>query len=219
MTAAGRPHLLGAVLAGGASTRFGAPKWRVQLAGQTLGERAVAALRPSTAQVVAISSDPEVASLGVEVRADLVAGQGPLGGIRTALVWAAERSLAGAFVLACDLPLVTAPLVQALVSAWQGSDAVVTVGPAGSEPLCALYSLTALPRIESALERGELSPSRLLMSELEVHRLAMEVARDASGIQAPFLNVNTRADWELAEELLRRTPRSGLAGSADAYHM
>jgi molybdopterin-guanine dinucleotide biosynthesis protein A len=210
---------LGAVLAGGASLRFGEPKWRVDVAGETMGARAIAALRPSTAQVVAISGDPAVASLGVEVRPDLVAGQGPLGGVRTALVCASERALDGAFVLACDLPLVTASLVHAIVAAWRTEDVVVTTGPAGAEPLCALYSLTALPGIERALARGELSPSRLLEDDLDVRRLSLEEARAAAGVEDPFLNVNTRADRARAEDLLRRTIRAGLAGSSDAYHM
>jgi molybdopterin-guanine dinucleotide biosynthesis protein A len=210
--------VLGAVLAGGASTRFGEPKWRVPVAGVAMGARAVEALRPCAQAVVAIASDPQVTSLGVEVRADLVAGDGPLGGIRTALEWARERSLGGAFVLACDLPLVTASLVRALTRAWRGEDVVVVSGGGGAEPLCALYSVAALAPVAAALERGQRSPSRLL-DDLHVRRLAPEDARRAAGVDDPFLNVNTRAARDLAEELLSRTRPGGLAGSAGRYHM
>jgi molybdopterin-guanine dinucleotide biosynthesis protein A len=109
--------------------------------------------------------------------------------------------------------------VHAIVAAWRTEDVVLTAGPAGAEPLCALYSVTALPGIERALSRGELSPSRMLNGALDVRRLSLEEARDAAGVGDPFLNVNTRADRAKAEELLRRTSAAGLAGSQDAYHM
>jgi molybdopterin-guanine dinucleotide biosynthesis protein A len=212
------PRLLGAVLAGGASSRFGTPKWRVAVAGQSMGARAVAALTPSTARVVAISYDPEVAGLGIEVRGDVSPGLGPLGGIQTALAWAQDLGLQGAVVLACDLPLVNASLVRELVTEWRGEDAVFTAGPAGAEPLCALYAAAALPAIDDALARGDPSPSRLL-SGLNSRRLPMARARRAAGLENPFLNVNTKEEWAAADRTLRERDGSGAAGSLRHYHM
>jgi molybdopterin-guanine dinucleotide biosynthesis protein A len=216
-----RARVLGAVLAGGASSRFGAPKWRVPVAGQTMGARAVAALAPSCARVVAISSDPAVAELGVEVRPDVESGQGPLGGIRTALSWARELSLEGAIVLACDLPLVSAPVVRALFDEWQEEDTVVPEGAGGAEPLCAIYAIRILPIVEAALAAGELSPSRLLR-ELHPRRLSLERARRASGFEDPFLNVNTKETCAMAEELLReqvQASTTALATPRGPHHM
>ena len=199
--------LLGAVLAGGASRRFGSPKWSAELAGRSMGARAVAALEPNTRVVVAISSDPAVAGLGVDVRPDLLPGNGPLGAIHTALACAAERSLEGAFLLACDLPLVDAELVRALIDAWDGEDAVVPSGARGPEPLCALYGVSLLAEVERALAHGELAVHRLL-ARARVCGFATERARALSGIEDPFLNVNTREDHARAElALARRAPQ------------
>jgi molybdopterin-guanine dinucleotide biosynthesis protein A len=83
-----RERVLGIVLAGGASARFGSPKWSAELAGRSLGARAVAALEPNTARVGVVANDPSLRALGVEVRADLEPGKGPLGALHTALAWA-----------------------------------------------------------------------------------------------------------------------------------
>lgn len=195
------PELLGVVLAGGASSRFGSPKWRAPLAGVPMGARAVAALVPHTKRVVAVASDPSVASLGVEVWPDLEPGQGPLGAIRTALTGARELSLAGVFVLACDLPLVGSELVRALIEAARSGEVVVPLGPTGLEPLCAIYPESVLPAAEAALVRGDLSPRRLLGS-LPVRTFTLERSRAVSGLQDPFLNVNTHERRMLAEAAL-----------------
>jgi molybdenum cofactor guanylyltransferase len=196
---------LGAVLAGGRSSRFGSPKWRAPLAGAPMGARAVAALAPHTARVIAVASDPSVAALGVEVWPDLEPGQGPLGGIRTALAGARDLSLAGVFVLACDLPLAGAALVRALIDAAGEDEAVVPLGPSGAEPLCALYRVSALPAVEAALRRGERSPRRLIET-LSVRTFPLDRSRTVTGLQDPFLNVNTSERHALAEAALGEGP-------------
>jgi molybdopterin-guanine dinucleotide biosynthesis protein A len=186
-----------------------------------MGARAVAALVPSCATVVAISSDPAVAELGVEVRRDVESGQGPLGGIRTALAWARDLSLDAAIVLACDLPLVSAPLVRALLDEWAGEDAVVPEGAGGAEPLCAIYAARILPVVEATLVAGELSPSRVTL-KLGTRRMSLEQARRAAGVDDPFLNVNTRETCAMAEELLRKQSQAtttALATPRGPHHM
>jgi len=200
---AGASRLLGAVLAGGASARFGSPKWSAMVLGQTMGARAVAALAPHTSRVVAISGDPDIVSLGLQARADLHPGRGPIGGIHTALAWAHELSMAGVVVLACDLPLVTADVVGAIVGAWAGEAVVAPMGLRGPEPLCALWSVGALPHVEAAANGAARSPRRLL-DELHGRVLAVAAATRAAGIEDPFLNVNTPSEHAHAEAVLRR---------------
>jgi molybdopterin-guanine dinucleotide biosynthesis protein A len=197
-------RVLGVVLAGGASSRFGSPKWWAQIAGQSMASRAVSALRPGTAKVVALSTDRELVTLGIEVRPDLVPGEGPLGAVRTALSWADELALDGAFVLACDLPLVSGALVQAVVSSWVDEDAVVPFGTRGPEPLCALYRSGLLDTVEAMLAGGERAPRRLL-EVIRVGRFPVDAAKAFSGVADPFVNVNTREGQRIAEaELILR---------------
>jgi molybdopterin-guanine dinucleotide biosynthesis protein A len=171
-----------------------------------MAARAVAALAPNTARVVAVANDPAVSALGVEVRPDLEAGRGPLGGVLTALGWARELSLDGVFVLACDLPLVGAPLVRALIASWDGEDALVPVRPEGPEPLCALYATSLISTVEALLEATDASPRRLL-ERVRVRPFPIEWARAVTGLDDPFLNVNTPERRAAAE--------AALAGAAE----
>jgi molybdenum cofactor guanylyltransferase len=194
---------LGVVLAGGASTRYGSPKWRASVGGASMRERATAALAPHVLRVVTVGHDALLAGPGMDVRPDLVPGLGPLGGIHTALVWATELSLDGAFVLACDLPLVSEAVVGALVGAWEGEDAVVPLGGSGPEPLCALYGLGLLGRVAAAIAEGERSPARFLEREEGAVRWVRSerLPRAAGGVD-PFLNVNTPGERDRAEGAL-----------------
>ena len=202
MSGPGASAVLGAVLAGGASRRFGSPKWRAPLAGVTLGGRAVLTLSAALERVVVVSSDPLAGELGRELWADPEPGQGPLMGLLAAVSGAARLGLEGAFVLACDLPLVTPALVSRVLSRRCGRDAVVPLGSAGPEPLCAFYSVAVRPALESALGSGERSPRRLLQ-EGAFGWLALDDALAVGGGEDLFLNVNTREDLARAERVLR----------------
>ena len=115
-------NVLGALLAGGASTRYGSPKWRAEVGGRSLAERSLGALAGACDRVVVIGSDPELNALGAPVRADREAGRGPLEGIAVALAWARELELDAAMILACDLPLVTDALLERIIAAWKGEE-------------------------------------------------------------------------------------------------
>jgi len=201
------PHLLGAVLAGGEGRRFGGSKADEPVAGVSMVRRAVVNLSGVVDQVVVVSSRP-VADAAVEVLPDATPGVGPLGGLQTALETAEARGLDGAFVLACDLPLVDAALLGRLRDAL--GDAHIAVAPqrpgGGVEPLCAIY------RVEASAAVAE----RLRSDDRSLHALFRDVGGVALGLPdlggtagEAFLNVNTPADLARAEAALdarRRRP-------------
>lgn len=85
-------------------------------------------------------------------------GEGPLGGILTAL----RRSTGDVVVvLACDLPAIDGPTVAAVLAALGPDDDAAA--PAG-EPLCAAYRRSCLPGLERLFADGERSPRRALAS-------------------------------------------------------
>jgi len=104
--------LLGAVLAGGRSSRFGSDKALALLDGRQLIEHAVTALTPHSAQVVICGrTDPRWTCL-----ADLPApDMGPLGGLAAALVYALERDFSAVLSTGCDMPLLPDDLAEALI--------------------------------------------------------------------------------------------------------
>ena len=85
----------GAVLAGGASSRMGADKAFIAVGGVPMVLRAVTALRAAGADPVAVvgGDGPRLQGLGLSYISDRYPGEGPLGGIITAL--GARRRPAG----------------------------------------------------------------------------------------------------------------------------
>jgi len=134
------------VLAGGAGIRFGRPKATVVLDGQTLVERAVAALAPHCRRVVVVGR-PEV-PLPVPSVSDRPGPDCPLNALATGL---AAVDADDVLVLACDLPA-AGPVLGRLVVA-----PCVAVDPDGrAQPLCARYPrAAALAGAESLLAAGE----------------------------------------------------------------
>ena len=104
----------GAVLTGGASRRMGTDKALVEVDGRALALRVADALRAAGAsRVVAVGGDLErLQALGLEAVPDLHPGEGPLGGILTALA-ATDQDVV--VVLACDLPAADPSAITAVV--------------------------------------------------------------------------------------------------------
>ena len=154
-----------AVLAGGASTRFGSDKTAARLGPLTLVERVVAALR--TADVSPLASIGGAGRIeGVEPVEDRHPGEGPLGGLLTALHW----SPAGAtVVVAADLPLLDDLTVRALADRWRHRPDAVAVARGGGrlQPTCACWPAAVRPLVEASFAGGERSIARLL-SQLDV---------------------------------------------------
>lgn len=102
--------ILGAVLAGGRSRRFGSDKAMALLNGRTLLDHAMAALAPHVAAIVMCGRDGGLAD---RPHADL----GPLGGLNAALHHAAAQGFAGVLTTGCDMPVYPAELPAALIGA------------------------------------------------------------------------------------------------------
>ena len=157
--------LLGVVLAGGGSRRFGSPKALAKLHGRPLWRLAADRLRRACRRVVAVANDPGVAAAmeaevladRLEVLPDREAGLGPLGGVDAALARASQDGLEGALVLAVDMPWVRMEALRRLADSWRGHrGACVARGgpPWGFAPLCAVYPVSALGPLEAALALG-----------------------------------------------------------------
>lgn len=145
----------GAVLAGGASQRFGSDKARHTWQGRTLLEHALGSMQ-GMYEVFAVGTAGE-AGAGVRHVHDLRPGFGPLSGLHAALVHARRPWVA---VLACDMPCVPPAFWAFLASRWVQEPprdpalAIVPEGSFGVEPLAALYRRDLLPALEDAMDRG-----------------------------------------------------------------
>ena len=148
----------GAVLCGGASSRMGIDKATIPVAGVAMARRVADALAAAgCSPVSAIGGDPaELGRLGLEHIFDQYPGDGPLGGIITAL---AVQSPAA--VMACDLPGLSAATVTSLLDALGDHDAAIAFSDR-AEPLCAVWSDRAVPVLRARFQAGERAMHRAI---------------------------------------------------------
>lgn len=143
----------GVVLAGGASRRMGRDKAFVEVDGRPMALLAAEALASAGAAEVFVVGGDRVGfeALGLAWVADRHPGQGPLGGIITALSAAAQPVAA---VLACDHLSPAVPAIGSIVGALGEADAAVPVVEGRRQTLHAAWRRSALARLESVFAAG-----------------------------------------------------------------
>ena len=213
--------LLGAVLAGGESRRFGSPKALAPFRGRPMIAPALEAVSAVAEESVVVTSvEPVARGLaaqvpGIRIIPDRVPGAGPLAGLHAALHHAAARGLeGGVLLLACDMPLASGQLLARVAGEGResGRPAAVPVGASGrAEPLCAWYSLACLPVVERRLSEDDRSMAGLL-DELEPRRVALDPASGPgavreSGPGASLRSANTPEELRRLEGMDRSGPR------------
>jgi molybdopterin-guanine dinucleotide biosynthesis protein A len=191
------------VLAGGKSSRMGADKALLELAGQTLLQRTLE-LAGAVSEDVRIVGAREKFGEFAPVVEDEYANRGPLGGIHAAL---ASTSSDLNLILAVDLPFLEKRFLLHLLAEARASGAVVTVPRAagGLQPLCAVYRREFAALAEQALAAGRNKIDTLyaqttlrIIDEDELARFAFSPAM--------FDNLNTQEEWERARQRLQLKP-------------
>lgn len=161
-------------------------------------DRVAAALREAGLPVGLVVAEPgQAGDFGLPWRTDSSPGMGPLGGVETALAWAKEAERPGALCVACDLPFLPAGLLRHIAERGVagGAEAVLPASPGrwGWEPLCAFYSVAALPRVRSLAAAGERRLG-MLIQQLRAEIVPPAEVRRWGDPEHLFRNVNTPAD-------------------------
>ncbi len=199
----------GVVLAGGESTRYGAPKALAAVGGKRIVDRVVTALRAVVPDVVISANEPGLfADLELPTYPDEREGLGPLGGIYTTLLRAREAGRPGILAVACDMPFPSAELLARLrreAFETEGPPDIAlpaSEGPRGIEPLFAAYSTACIEAIDAALAEGD---RRVIgfHERVRVHTISLEEVVAVCDPARAFLNVNTPEDRDRAEALTR----------------
>lgn len=195
----------GFVLVGGHSSRMGRDKALLEFEGSTLAGRIAECVRRVAGNVTLIGPPDRYRELGYTVIPDRIPGCGPLGGVYTALASShAEWNL----IVACDMPLVTPELFEALflnvfnhvfADAESGPSTVdcvipelATHGPELPEhgpldPLCAVYHRRCATAARRAIDR------RIL----KMHDFVSTLRLRKHPVSDPKLlsNINTPPEW------------------------
>jgi len=194
----------GVIIAGGASRRLGKNKALERIGGRALIERVIDSLVPLTTEVLVVVARPkQTAALllpsWVRVVTDRYPGRGSLGGIFTGLEASAEP---WSLVVACDMPFLNLDLLRHLIEESTNVDAVVPCLKGHPEPLHALYSKACLAPMERMLRADHLKIAPLFET-VRVRYVDEGTIDRIDPRHLSFFNINTQADLEEAQRLVR----------------
>lgn len=202
----------GFVQAGGGSTRFGTDKALVQFTGKTMLQRTGELLESICDGVTIVAPPGRYADAPWPVLEDRWPGEGPLGGILTALLHLENlREPAGhshfdgtaALILSCDMPFLTKEFLLYLRERAICASAFVVAPRSanGLEPLCACWNARCAGVLQSAFVSGVRKVTEAMK------RLPMEVLDESIWKRFDtngrlFWNMNAPADYEEARRIL-----------------
>lgn len=194
-------QILGVILAGGASRRFGADKRAALLGGKPLLERVIARARLQV-DTILLNAPAELAGISdVERLPDPAPGEGPLAGILAGLKKGEECGYNLVASFACDTPFFPRDTVARLADALYvpGTDFAVAHCGTTVHRIFALWPIASRSKMETAFAAGARS-----MQSIEdwLTPAWAEFPSEGGPDGDPFFNINTPGDLATAERWL-----------------
>lgn len=181
-------HTVGAILAGGDSSRMGRSKSLLVVDGSSFLERIHDTMSGVFTEVF-VCGGSEIPSGGVLI-ADEQPGEGPLGGLVSALRIARGRPV---FVTTVDMPVVTPEVIRSVAEPEVvGNSARIARVEEEDQPLFGVYGPDTKSTVFEAFEAGE----RSVMAVVDEIDNVTRIVADSS----TMFNVNTRTDYQLLIE-------------------
>ena len=189
----------GVVLCGGESRRMGRSKAWLPFGEEALLQRVVRTLQECLSPIVVVAqAEQSLPTLPAEVLRthDEHPGRGPLEGLRVGLGGIAGKAEV-AFVTSCDVPLLQAAFVRAMLDRLGEHQVVVPVDDRFHHPLAAVYRTSVHAEIEALLQADQRRPIALF-DRVSTLRIPVEELRDVDPALDSLRNVNLPEDYEAA---------------------
>jgi len=189
---------VGVVLNGGRSERMGVDKADLTIGKETLLQLTISGLREvhaSSIYVVGKESAEFVGGDVIQIK-DIWPGEGPLGGIITALQSIKESDIP-VMILACDFPNLDVAEIRVLIEhAYSNPDSIVVPSVKGHKQwMHACWPTTAVGHIKESFARGERAPHRAIEG-------LKTIVLERSEMRA-YLDVDTPEEFEEAKRIFK----------------
>ena len=194
--------ILGVVLAGGKSQRFGEDKSQVKLHGKILIDYILSEIIDQFEEILIVTNN-EIKfkfSKKISITKDLIEGVGPLGGILTAMKWIKKNNKNYKWIstFPSDTPFFTKNELQIFYKKIdiQKSKLFFIKNKQTRHNIFGLWSMDLMEKLDNDLKQGERK---------------VEVWADTAGVEIinieyekkdPFFNINTKEDLEKAYKML-----------------
>ena len=196
-------NILGTVLAGGKSQRFGEDKSQVTLANKLLIDYVLSEIIDQFYEVLIVSNNSinyQNSKKIIKIE-DYKRGLGPLCGVLSAMRWIKEnkRDYQWIATFPVDTPFFKREILQDFIKNinFKDSDLFFIKSNNTRHNIFGLWSIKLLDRLEKDLNDGERKV------ELWANNVGVKIINMEFPNNDPFFNINTKEDLKKAEEILK----------------
>ena len=195
-------NILGVVLAGGKSKRFGEDKSTIKLNDKTLIEHTLDKIKSKLNKIIIVSND-KVLKNYITIN-DCIDGQlGPLVGVLSAMKWINDNNYSYNWIITfpCDTPFFNISIIDKFVEVSKLNDSLLYFAKS-EEKRHNIFGLWSLKLIET-----------LEMDIVKNNHRKVEKWADKIGVKTinisykevdPFFNINTKDDFKEAKKILKK---------------
>jgi molybdenum cofactor guanylyltransferase len=196
--------ILGAIIAGGHSTRMGGvEKSFLALAGATLLERTLSRLRFQVDDVVinANGDASRFAATGVVVVGDVLTDvRTPLAGLHAALSYGASQGFDAVVTVPSDAPFLPLDLVKRLLEGGEVSGAAIARSAGQDHYLTGIWTTAMAKPLGRLIETEDMKRVQDFVTRAKAEKVVW-----AAVPHDPFFNINTPEDLAVAEMMAQET--------------
>jgi molybdopterin-guanine dinucleotide biosynthesis protein A len=196
-------NILGTVLAGGKSQRFGEDKSQVRLEGTLLIDYILSEIKDEFEEILIVSNNKIhfKNSEKISMIADFEKGQGPLGGVLSAMKWVKQKNKDYKWIstFPADTPFFKREILQKFFKEIKIEESRLFFIKSNNtrHNIFGLWSIDLLGELEEDLKKGD-RKVELWANKVGVKVIDMEFINED-----PFFNINTKEDLEKAKERLK----------------
>ena len=195
-------NILGVVLAGGKSQRFGEDKSQVKLNDKFLIDYILSEIIDQFDEILIVSNNPIKFkdSTKISITKDIIEGLGPLGGILTAMKWIKNNKKVYKWIstFPSDTPFFTKNELKIFYEKIniKKNKLFFIKNKNTRHNIFGLWSMDLLDKLESDIQKGERKV------ELWADSVDVEIINVDYKEKDPFFNINTKEDLEKAYKMI-----------------
>jgi len=196
-------NILGTVLAGGKSQRFGEDKSQVNLANKLLIDHILSEIIDEFNEVLIVSNNSIKFNKFEKITKieDYKKGLGPLGGVLSAMKWIKtnKREYQWIATFPVDTPFFKKEILKDFIQKinLEESDLFFIKSNNTRHNIFGLWSIKLIDKLEKDLDKGERKV------ELWANNIGVKIINMEFSNNDPFFNINTKEDLKKAEEILK----------------
>ena len=196
-------NILGTVLAGGKSQRFGEDKSQVKLDGKLLIDFILSEIVDEFREILIVTNN-QIAfqkSKKISTIKDFKKGQGPLGGVLSAMKWAKEKNSNYKWIstFPVDTPFFKKKILKKFLSEINIEESKLFFIKSNNtrHNIFGMWSIDLMKKLEEDLNKGHKKV------ETWANSIGVKIINIEFMYEDPFFNINTKDDLEIAKKKIK----------------